>query len=177
VWRNTAVLPESLIFHVSYLGGDMPTLALNFSRPGAQVLLQYYQFLRLGREGYRAVQQNSLDVAQYLSSEIAEIGPFELISKGDTIPVFAWVLKDGYTENWTLYDLADRLRMKGWLVPAYPMADDMGDVVLQRIVVKVGLSRDLATALLADIKGEIAFLDALQTPLPHVEGRESQFHH
>ena len=135
-----------MIFHVSYLGGDMPTLALNFSRPGAQVLLQYYQFLRLGREGYRAVQQNSIDVATYLSSEIEKIGPFELVSRGDTIPVFAWVLKDGHTENWSLYDLADRLRMKGWLVPAYPMADNMADmIVLQRIVVKVGLSRDLAS--------------------------------
>ncbi|MFJ2553809.1 glutamate decarboxylase [Microbacterium sp. NPDC087591] len=176
VWRNTAVLPESMIFHVSYLGGDMPTLALNFSRPGAQVLLQYYQFLRLGFEGYRAVQQNSIDVATYLSSEIAKIGPFELISTGDTIPVFAWVLKQGHTDIWTLYDLADRLRMKGWLVPAYPMADDMADVVLQRIVVKVGLSRDLATALLADIRGEVAFLESLTTPLPD-SANGSHFHH
>ncbi|GED09289.1 glutamate decarboxylase [Cellulosimicrobium cellulans] len=177
VWRSTAVLPESMVFHVSYLGGDMPTLALNFSRPGAQVLLQYYQFLRLGREGYREIQQNSIDVATYLSSGIADIGPFELMSKGDTIPVFAWVLKDGYTDKWTLYDLADRLRMKGWLVPAYPMADDMADVVLQRIVVKVGLSRDLASALLSDIKGEVQFLDALDAPLPREASSGSHFHH
>jgi len=177
IWRSRAVLPESMIFHVSYLGGDMPTLALNFSRPGAQVLLQYYQFLRLGREGYRAVQQNSLDVAQYLSSEIAKIGPFDLVSKGDTIPVFAWVLKPGHGKNWSLYDLADRLRMKGWLVPAYPMADDMSDMVLQRIVVKLGLSRDLATALLSDIKGEVAFLESLQSPLPREASTGSHFHH
>ncbi|GAA1918730.1 glutamate decarboxylase [Microbacterium aoyamense] len=177
VWRNTAVLPESMIFHVSYLGGDMPTLALNFSRPGSQVLLQYYQFLRLGFEGYREVQQNSIDVATYLSSEIEKIGPFDLVSRGDTIPVFAWVLKDGYTDKWSLYDLADRLRMKGWLVPAYPMADDMADVVLQRIVVKVGLSRDLASALLSDIKGEVAFLDALDVPLPDTAASGSHFHH
>lgn len=177
IWRNTSVLPESLIFHVSYLGGDMPTLALNFSRPGAQVLLQYYQFLRLGREGYRAIQQNSLDVAQYLSAGIAEMGPFTLVTKGDTIPVFAWILKDGSTKNWSLYDLADRLRMKGWLVPAYPMADDLSDMVLQRIVVKVGMSRDLATALLADIKGEVEFLEALETPLPREASSGSHFHH
>ena len=177
VWRDTAVLPESMIFHVSYLGGDMPTLALNFSRPGAQVLLQYYQFLRLGKEGYREVQQNSIDVATYLSSEIAKLGPFELVSKGDTIPVFAWILKDGYSDKWDLYDLADRLRMKGWLVPAYPMADDLADMVLQRIVVKVGLSRDLASALLSDIKGEVAYLDKLQAPLPREATRAAQFHH
>ena len=177
IWRNKAVLPESMIFHVSYLGGDMPTLALNFSRPGAQVLLQYYQFLRLGREGYRAIQQNSLDVAQFLSSEIAKIGPFDLVSKGDTIPVFAWVLKPQEGRNWDLYDLADRLRMKGWLVPAYPMADNMSDMVLQRIVVKVGLSHDLASALLSDIKGEVQFLESLKTPLPREAASGSHFHH
>ena len=177
VWRNKAVMPESMIFHVSYLGGDMPTLALNFSRPGAQVLLQYYMFLRLGFEGYRAVQQNSIDVATFLSSEIEKIGPFELVSRGDTIPVFAWILKDGHTKNWSLYDLADRLRMKGWQVPAYPMADNMSDMVLQRIVVKMGFSLDLATSLLADIKGETAFLDALEAPLPREVSTGSHFHH
>lgn len=177
VWRDPSVLPESLVFHVSYLGGDMPTLALNFSRPGAQVLLQYYQFLRLGREGYRAVQQNSLDVAQFLSGEIGRMGPFELVSRGDTIPVFAWTLKAGHTDVWNLYDLADRLRMKGWLVPAYPMADDMSDTVLQRIVVKVGLSRDLAASLIADIRAEVDFLDRLDAPLPRERTTGSGFHH
>ncbi|MHA3684947.1 glutamate decarboxylase [Leucobacter sp. HY1910] len=166
VWRNKAVCPESLIFHVSYLGGDMPTLALNFSRPGSQVLLQYYQFLRLGFDGYRRLQQDSLDVAQYLSSAIAEMGPFDLISKGDTIPVFAWRLKKGAERNWDLYDLADRLRMRGWLVPAYPMPDDISDLVVQRIVVRVGLSRDLAGYLLTAIREEVEFLEALKTPLP-----------
>lgn len=176
VWRNTEALPESMIFHASYLGGNMPTLALNFSRPGAQVLLQYYMFLRLGREGYRLVQQNSLDVAQYLSAAIAEMGPFDLVSDGSTIPVFAWKLRDGHTENWTLYDLADRLRMKGWLVPAYPNADGLADMTLQRIVVRAGLSRDLATSLLADMQTEVDFLDSLDAPMPRaVEG--SHFHH
>lgn len=177
VWRDSSVLPESLVFHVSYLGGDMPTLALNFSRPGAQVLLQYYQFLRLGRDGYRAVQQNSLDVAQFLSGEIERMGPFDLVSRGDTIPVFAWTLKAGHTDVWNLYDLADRVRMKGWLVPAYPMADDMSDTVLQRIVVKVGLSRDLAASLIEDIRAEVDFLDRLDAPLPRERTTGSGFHH
>ena len=176
VWRSRAVCPESLIFHVSYLGGDMPTLALNFSRPGSQVLLQYYQFLRLGFDGYRRLQQDSLDVAQYLSSEIAEIGPFELISKGDTIPVFAWRLKSGAAHNWDLYDLADRLRMRGWLVPAYPMPDALSDLVVQRIVVRVGLSRDLAGYLLTAIREEVKFLEALKTPLPR-EAAKGGFAH
>ncbi|MFZ2512227.1 MAG: glutamate decarboxylase [Gordonia sp. (in: high G+C Gram-positive bacteria)] len=176
VWRDTERLPESMVFHCAYLGGDMPTLALNFSRPGAQVLLQYYQFLRLGRAGYRAVQQNCLDVAQFLSAAIAEIGPFELVSKGDTIPVFAWRRKSDANPNWTLYDLEDRLRLKGWQVPAYPLPDNLADVTLQRIVVRNGLSRDLATKLLADIQTEVAFLESLDGPMPHAK-RSASFHH
>ena len=165
-----------MVFHCSYLGGDMPTLALNFSRPGAQVLLQYYMFLRLGRDGFRQVQQQSLDVAQYLSSAIGKMGPFDLVSKGDTIPVFAWRLKSGHTDKWNLFDLSDRLRMKGWLVPAYPMADNLADMTVQRIVVKVGLSRDLASALLRDIEAEVEFLDNLESPLPSMQ-RGRQFAH
>lgn len=55
--------------------------------------------------------------------------------------------------------------MKGWLVPAYPMADDLAEMTLQRIVVRAGLSHDLATALLHDIDSEVAFLDALDSPM------------
>ena len=177
VWRDRAALPEDLIFSVSYLGGNMPTLALNFSRPGAQVLLQYYLFLRLGFDGYRRVQQNSLDVAQYLAEEIGRMDAFVLWSKGTDIPVFAWQLKEGHTANWTLYDLSDRLRMKGWLIPAYPMPADLADVTVQRIVVRNGLSHDLATSLLRDIRTEVEFLDSLSGPLPSPSGRPQQFHH
>jgi len=176
VWRTLDALPEELIFRVSYLGGDMPTLALNFSRPGSQVLLQYYQFLRLGREGYTAIQQECQDVAKYLSKEISEMGAFDLWSDGSDIPVFAWRLKPGHTENWNLYHLSDRLRMKGWLVPAYPMPDDMSDLTVQRIVVRNGLSRDLADELLDDIRAETAWLDGLSSPMP-TEGQQPGFHH
>lgn len=102
--------------------------------------------------------------------------PFELVSKGDTIPVFAWRIKEGYTTTWNLYDLADRLRLRGWLVPAYPMADDLSDLVLQRVVVKNGMSHDLAVALVADIKSQVHFLESLDAPLPR-EGSGTNFHH
>lgn len=176
VWRTADVLPDDLIFRVSYLGGEMPTLALNFSRPGAQVLLQYFLFLRLGVTGYTAVQQASQDVALFLSKGIAKIGAFELISDGSDIPVFAWRLKAGHTDNWNLYHLQDRLRQKGWLVPAYPLPDDLSDRTVQRIVVRNGLSMDLAAELLRDIETETAYLDALESPMP-VEGQRPGFHH
>ena len=78
---------------MNYLGGNMPTFALNFSRPGAEVVAQYYTFFRLGRTGYRAVQQASRNVASQLSASIEELGPFNLISRGHQLPVFAFTTK------------------------------------------------------------------------------------
>ena len=65
VWRDAADLPDELIFRVDYLGGDMPTFALNFSRPGGEIIAQYYNFIRYGRAGYRDIQQSCVDTAQY----------------------------------------------------------------------------------------------------------------
>ena len=116
------------MFDVTYLGGHMPSFALNFSRPGAQVLLQYYLFLRLGWDGYYKVQKASQDVALYLSGEIAKMAAFDLWNDGSDIPVFAWQLTPGHTDKWNLYHLSERLRLKGWLIPAYPMPDDLTDI-------------------------------------------------
>ncbi len=176
VWREAKWLPQDLVFEVSYLGGEMPTFALNFSRPGAQILLQYYLFLQLGFEGYKKMQQEAQDVALYLSKGISEIDAFTLWNDGSDIPVFAWQLTPGHTKNWTLYHLSDRLRMRGWLVPAYPMPDNLTDLTVQRIVVRNGLSLDLASELLADIQTETAYLDALDSPMP-VENAQPGFHH
>ncbi len=150
VWRSWDELPEDLIFRVNYLGGEMPTFALNFSRPGAQVIAQYYNFLRLGREGYRRIQQASQDTALYLSENIAQMGPFELISKGDELPVFCWKLKG--EQGFTLFELADQLRARGWQVPAYTMPENVEDLAVQRIVVREDLRKDMASLLLEDIE-------------------------
>jgi glutamate decarboxylase len=176
VWRSVAALPDDLVFKVSYLGGEMPTFALNFSRPGAQVLLQYYRFLRLGRTGYTTIQQASQDVARYLSHGVSELDAFELVTDGSDIPVFAWRLTPGHTENWTLYHLSERLRIRGWLVPAYPLSGEQANQTVMRIVCRNGLSRDLAEDLMADIRKETAFLDSLDTPMPH-PGIGPTFHH
>lgn len=96
VWREAKDLPEELIFNVNYLGGNMPTFALNFSRPGGQIIAQYYNFLRLGREGYTKIHNACYSTAQYLAREIEKLGPFEMIFSGDCkegIPALAWKLK------------------------------------------------------------------------------------
>lgn len=179
VWRRAEDLPEDLVSRVSYLGGDMPTFALNFSRPGAQVLLQYYLFLQLGMDGYRRVQQNTIDVARYLAREIGAMPEFDLWNDAQDVPVFAWRLAGaagtGAARGWTLYDLSDRLRMKGWQVPAYPMPDDLSDVTVQRIVVRNGMSRDLASFLVRDLR---ACVDHLNAADPASAGQSHPgFHH
>ncbi|MDB9431190.1 glutamate decarboxylase [Microcystis aeruginosa CS-555/01A07] len=159
IWRDRQELPEELIFHCNYLGGDLPNFALNFSRPGNQVVAQYYNFLRLGKEGYRQIHQACRDTALYLSGEIAKMGAFELITDGSTIPVFAWKLKETISDqtNYSLFDLADKLRERGWLVPAYTMPKNRQDLTVQRVVIKEGFSRDMADLLLRDIHSAIAF--------------------
>lgn len=156
LWRETADLPEDLIFNVNYLGGQMPTFALNFSRPGNQVVGQYYNLIRLGKSGYRRIQQNCQDVAMYLSGEIAKLGPFELLSDGSELPVFAFKLKE--KNGFTCFEISDRLRTRGWQVPAYSLPDYLSDVVVLRIVVKEGFSIELANLLLEDLRRAVDFL-------------------
>src|SRR5437879_1101144 len=95
LWRDAAALPDDLVFHVNYLGGDMPTFALNFSRPGAQVIAQYYNFVRLGFDGYRRVQLACREVAMSLADRIARLGPFQLLTNGCDLPAFAFTLDEG----------------------------------------------------------------------------------
>jgi glutamate decarboxylase len=111
VWRDRAALPAELVFNVNYLGGDMPTFGLNFSRPGAQVAAQYYTFVRLGREGFRAVQQASRDVATYLADRIGELGPFRLLTRGDEL-LFAFTTTPEVT-TFGVFDVSRRLRERG----------------------------------------------------------------
>jgi glutamate decarboxylase len=150
IWRDAHALPEDLIFHVNYLGGSMPTFALNFSRPGAQVVGQYYNFLRLGFDGFRRVQQASRDNAQWLARGVASIDAFELVTDGSELPVFAFRVADG-VEGFTVFDVSDGLRQRGWQVPAYTMPPDREDLAVLRIVVRNGFSRDMAEMLLEDI--------------------------
>ena len=177
VWREARDLPEDLIFRVSYLGGDMPTFALNFSRPGAQVLLQYYNFLRLGRNGYYKVQKTSQDIAKFLSREIGSMGIFALLTDGSDIPVFAWRLHPDHANNWDLYHLSRKLREYGWQVPAYPMPADMQEVTIMRIVVRNGFSMDMAHLFLGNLKEAVKFLDSTAGKLPQEPRQINSFRH
>ncbi len=165
IWRNEQALPRDLVFDVNYLGGHMPTFALNFSRPGSEVVAQYYMFTTLGREGYRRVMQAAQDVATHMSSEIAKIGPYRLISEGRELPVFAFSLAPE-VENYTVFDVSDKLRQHGWLVPAYSFPENRQDLSVLRIVVRAGMTIDMADNLLEHLRELTEFLESLDAPLP-----------
>ena len=175
LWRDAEFLPEDLVFHVNYLGGDMPTFALNFSRPGAQVVLQYFQFLRLGREGFRLVQQTCQEVAVHIARILAAMPEFDVISDGTDLPVVTFTLSRDVTK-YDVFDLSRKLREHGWLVPAYTMPPKRDDLAVLRVVVRNGFSHDMAELFLRDLRTAISWLDNLQSPMPH-EDQPSTFHH
>ena len=175
VWRDASKLPEELIFWVNYLGDDMPTFALNFSRPGAQVVAQYYTFLRLGFSGFAEVQGYARDVATSLSARIAELGPFELLTKGDELPVFAFKVKDEIT-NFTAFDVSNALRERGWQVPAYTFPANRTDLAALRVVVRRGFSHDMADLLIEDFKRQLPKLEKQPEPVADPETSSSFSH-
>ncbi|MFE1902793.1 glutamate decarboxylase [Streptomyces gardneri] len=176
LWRSPEELPEELVFRVNYLGGDMPTFALNFSRPGAQVVAQYYTFLRLGREGYRAVQQTSRDVARGLAERIEAMGDFQLLTHGNQLPVFAFTTAPDVT-SFDVFDVSRRLREQGWLVPAYTFPANREDLSVLRVVCRNGFSADLAGLLIEDLSRLLPELRRQSHPFTHDKEAATSFHH
>ncbi len=167
IWRNEEALPRDLVFDVNYLGGHMPTFALNFSRPGSEVIAQYFMFTTLGRDGYRRVMLGAQNVARHLATEIAEIGPYRLISEAKDLPVFAFALAPE-VDNYTVFDVSDRLRQRGWLVPAYTFPENREDLSVLRIVVRAGMSHEMADHLLEYLceQTEVPRVARLPAPRP-----------
>jgi glutamate decarboxylase len=165
IWRSEEALPRDLVFDVNYLGGHMPTFALNFSRPGSEVIAQYFMLASLGSSGYTKVMRHAQKVAVHLSSTIAKLGPYRLISEGRDLPVFAFTLKETVS-NYTVFDVSDRLRQRGWLVPAYAFPANREDLSVLRIVVRAGMTMEMADLLLEHLREQTAFLESLDSPLP-----------
>jgi glutamate decarboxylase len=174
VWRDASAVPEELVFRVDYLGGEMPTFSLNFSRPGAQIVAQYYMFVRLGRAGYRRLHAVSRANARWLAERVGDMGPFELVSDGGELPVFAFRMRDD-ARGYTVYDVSRELRVDGWLVPAYAMPEGMSDVHVLRVVVRGGFSRDLASLFLESLGRAVEELE--RRAADGGRRREVAFHH
>ncbi|MFJ5551709.1 glutamate decarboxylase [Streptomyces sp. NPDC093225] len=175
IWRSPEHLPDELVFKVSYLGGDMPTFALNFSRPGGSVIAQYYILLRLGRAGFRHVYEAAGATARALGQAISEMGPFTLLYDGEGgLPAVSWTLTDPENAPFTLYELTERLRLRGWQVPAYPLPPARDETVIQRVLIRHGITPDKIALLTDDLDAAVKHLLAgpgrAATPRP-------SFHH
>ncbi len=180
VWHDAEDLPEEMVFWVNYLGGNMRDIALNFSRPGGQVACQYYNFLRLGREGYKKIHDACYETAHYLARRLEKLGLFNIVFNGDAhrgIPAVCWTLREDADVTFNLYDVADRLLTRGWQVPAYSLPPDQEKTVLQRVLVRHGVSRDLIGQLADDIERAIDFLKRHPRPTQMSAEDASGFHH
>ena len=143
IWRDADALPEDLIFDVNYLGDDMPTFALNFSRPGARSSRSTTTSSASASTATPRcrVRARCRDAAR---RQIAELGPFELLTHGDELPVFAFTLNDD-VERYTVFDISDALRERGWQVPRLLLPGNRTDLAVMRIVVRHGFTHDLRT--------------------------------
>jgi len=149
IMKDKAELPEELIFYVNYLGSEEATYTLNFSRGSAMVAAQYYNLLRLGKNGYRQIMENSLMNARYLASKINKIKIFDLINKDIKLPILALTITK--SAGFSVYQLSDKLRERGWIVPAYSLPADAENIKVLRIVIKENFSRDMADLLIEDM--------------------------
>ena len=177
IWKDRSFLPKEMSFSVNYLGANITQVGLNFSRPAAQILGQYYNFIHLGIEGYKEIHSNSMEIAQYCHKAIGKMKCFSNYSQTLENPLFIWSLDQEYdkTANWTLFDLQDKLMQQGWMVPAYTMPKDIEDMVVMRIVVRQGMSRDMADMLIADIADCVTELEKLEYPTPsRIAARNSE---
>ena len=165
IWRSKEALPEDLIFWVSYLGGEEATIAINFSRSASQIVGQYYMLMRNGFDGYKEIHQRTIDVARYMADEIGKMGLFEMLEKAERVPIVCWRLRKDANVPWTLYDLEDRLRMHGWMVPAYPMPENMRDVDVQRLVLRQDFSMLLVMLCIREMKKQIEVLNGARVVL------------
>ena len=166
VWKDKQYLPKEMSFSVNYLGASITQVGLNFSRPAAQILAQYYNFIHLGMEGYREVHSESMAIAEYCHDKIGEMDCFMNYADKLDNPLFIWMMKPEYEKKakWTLFDLQDKLMQSGWMVPAYTMPKDIEDMVVMRIVVRQGMSRDMSDMLFEDITTAVAELEKQEYP-------------
>lgn len=167
LFRDRSDFPNELVFDVNYLGGTMPTFTLNFSRGSAPIIAQYYNFLRLGRKGYCEIMSNLHANTRYLTDQLMKTGKFEMVGRNICIPAVTLSLNENIT-NYTVYDISERLRERGWVVSAYSLPPNAQDISVLRIVVREHFSRDMADILLKDIEKAVAKLETQQaSPTTH----------
>ena len=108
------------------------------------------------------------------------MGPLELIYDGDPatgIPAVTWTMAENPGVSWTLFELADRLRTRGWQVPAYPLTGALSDQIVQRALIRQDVSRDEIDILVTDMRNAIEFLNKHPVSVPMTQEESGNFHH
>ncbi|KAI1000085.1 Glutamate decarboxylase [Podosphaera aphanis] len=161
VWRSPEYLPKELVFNINYLGADQASFTLNFSKGASQVIGQYYQLIRLGRDGYRAIMNNLTRTADYLSSALQGLG-FIIMSQtsGRGLPLVAFRLDHDLKKHYDESALAHQLRSHSWIVPAYTMAPKTINLKMLRVVVREDFTKSRCDQLLRDINICLKTLDS-----------------
>ncbi|CAK4508322.1 unnamed protein product [Aphanomyces euteiches] len=182
LWREPSDLPDDLVFHVNYLGGDQASFTLNFSKGAGNVVAQYYNFMRLGREGYRLIMACGMHTAEHLRDRLRETGLFNIVDKAH-MPLVAFSLKD--SSKYTCFDIQDKVRSRGWILPAYTCPKEAESLVIMRVVVKQNFTQPMADMLVQDIVRAVEYLEAHASatqdtkspvaPVPHAIGHHG--HH
>ena len=151
IFREKSDLAEDLVFYENYLGKTDATFTLNFSTGSAMVIAQYYNLIRLGKNGYRWVMQVMQENARSLAADIEDLGPFQIIGEGEeTLPLVAFNLAE--EQAYDEFDIAFQLAAeRGWMVPAYTMPPNAEDVKMMRALVKLTLNRSLVDTLAGDL--------------------------
>ena len=154
VFRDEEQLPEELVFYEDYLGEKDATFTLNFSCSSSFVHAQYYVFIRLGKQGYRAAARVMQSNADHLAKRTQETEALEIVGGKPSLPLIIARVREG--EPFTADDLVGELaRRRGWLVPAYKMPPANEDQRIMRVLVKINQTRELADALADDIRDSI----------------------
>lgn len=163
VWRDPEFLPQELVFNINYLGAEQSSFTLNFSKGASQVIGQYYQLIRFGKKGYRAIMTNLTRTADYLSESLKQLG-FLIMSQGggDGLPLVAFRLDPKLRKHYDEFALAHQLRQRSWVVPAYTMAPHTEDLKMLRVVVREDFSKARCDQLLCDIKLCLGVLDDME---------------
>lgn len=178
VWRTPDHLPKELLFQLSYLGSDQIDFNLNFSRPAAQMLVQYYNFIQLGRQGYRDMVTADLRNARLFARAIEKSGYYEVVSENLTpastvgrlgqavldeseptyyvpsLPVVAFRWTREFRQQHPHLQqkwIQTLLRTKGWIVPNYPLPEPLKDQEVLRIVCRNSLTEDMVATLVEDL--------------------------
>jgi glutamate decarboxylase len=156
IFKDKTDLPEELIFNINYLGGIMPNYSLNFSKGSGTIIAQYYNLIRLGMDGYKNIMENMQENASYLAAKLNGSTKFEVINKSITFPMVTVQLQNC---DFTVFHLSEKLRQKGWIVPAYTLPANAEDIAVLRMVVKESFSKDMVEMLYSDVMEAVEKLE------------------